>query len=42
MPGTLIFEKVVDKSALTDGITIPEAYQGALFYYLGKKLKHGE
>ena len=38
----LIFEKVVDKSALTDGITIPLAYHETLFSHLSRTLEHGE
>ena len=42
MDGRLIFEKVVDKSTLAEGITIPEAYHDTLYSHLGRKLSHGE
>lgn len=42
MNGELIFEKVVDKSTLAEGITIPEAYHEILYSHLGHKLSHGE
>lgn len=42
MSGQLIFEKIVDKSALSDGITIPEAYHDLLYSHLGLNLQHGE
>ncbi len=35
MAEELLFTKIVDKSALTHGITIPVAYQKALFDKLG-------
>ncbi len=42
MSEQLIFEKVVDKSALVDGITIPQAYHEMLYSHLGHELQHGE
>ncbi len=34
--------KRVDKSVLSDGMTIPEAYQEAMYAHLGRRLGHGE
>lgn len=42
MSEKLIFEKIVDKSSLSDGITIPMAYQEALYSHLDRHLQHGE
>jgi len=42
MAEELLFTKIVDKSALTHGITIPVAYQKALFDKLGFFLRRGE
>ena len=42
MAEKLLFEKVVDKSALSDGITIPEAYHSFLYEHIGHRLQHGE
>ncbi len=42
MAEKLIFEKIVDKSALTDGITIPMAYHETLYSHLSRRLQHGE
>lgn len=42
MSETLIFEKVVDKSALLQGITIPVAYHETLYSYLNCRLEHGQ
>ena len=42
MSEKLIFEKIVDKSALSDGLTIPMAYHETLYSHLGRRLKHGE
>lgn len=42
MGETIIFEKVVDKSALYDGIAIPLAYQDTVYQQLGHRLARGE
>ncbi len=42
MAEKLIFEKIVDKSALSDGITIPLAYHEALYAHLNRRLQRGE
>ena len=42
MAEKLIFEKIVDKSALSDGITIPMAYHEILYSHLSRRLQHGE
>lgn len=40
MAEKLIFEKIVDKSALLDGITIPMAYHETLYSHLSRRLQH--
>lgn len=42
MTEKLIFEKVVDKSALSEGITVPLAYQEILYSHINHRLQHGE
>ena len=42
MADKLIFEKIVDKSALSEGITIPMAYHEILYSHLSRRLQHGE
>ena len=42
MANQLIFEKIVDKSALVDGFTIPMAYHETLYSHLSRRLQHGE